>query len=91
MNDFSQTIQLPHSIIIQGPIIENSFKILEVTDNFNNKIVNARIQIGSTNSITNNFIVWQGDDYDQIGDWTTSQINNKISEIITNLYPANTQ
>jgi len=91
MNDFSQTIQLPHSIIIQGPIIENSFKILEVIDNFNDKTVNARIEIGSTNPIRNNFIVWQGDDYDQIGDWTTSQINNKVSEIITNLYPANTQ
>jgi hypothetical protein len=88
MNDFSQTIQLPHSIIIQEAVVKSTFKILEVSDNFNNKTVNAKVAIGSDNAHIINITVWDENDYDQIGDWTTSQINSKITEIITNLYTA---
>jgi hypothetical protein len=53
----------------------NSITVLNVIDFFNEKIVRAdTVEIG-------NIILWQGSDYDAIGQWTDQDVINRILEL----------
>jgi hypothetical protein len=62
--------------VVPNPIVMNEL-ILTFTDNPQNKTVNVKI-----NNIPKPIVLWFGQDYDNIGDWTQAQAEEKITEIL---------
>lgn len=76
-------------IIIQPEIAINiiGFEVVSTTDNPVSKTVVSNINLIAVDSQRydrSGIIVWQGNAYDSIGQWTDSDLRAKISEILNN-------
>lgn len=72
--------KLPSQVILQNEIASDEFRIIETTDSPDAKRVVSKVIIGD-NSI--NFLtVWEGDEYDNIGQWTDDLLTTAISQKI---------
>lgn len=76
----------PKTIIVkeEETITSDTITINEVTDNGTSVI--ALIIFKGKDPIlkTKSIILWDGDDYDAIGQWTDDDVQNRIKEIIQN-------
>lgn len=44
--------------------------------------VSARVSFFNTNGYSKNLILWEGDSYTQIGQWTDQDVDNRIKELL---------
>jgi hypothetical protein len=44
--------------------------------------VRAIVSFFNTNGYTKNLILWEGDSYTQIGQWTDQDVDNRIKELL---------
>ncbi len=74
------TLSTPKKIIIQAEVSVNEkvIKVLSVTDTFGS--VNAMVQLGDTMPIA--YVLWEGEAYENIGQWTDSDVEKRILELI---------
>ena len=80
------TLQAKKDLIIREAITQNTdkIKVLEVTDNYTS--VSALIQIGQptpdANKNIKHIILWDGADYEAIGQWTDTDVQNRLKTIL---------
>lgn len=85
--DSSNVVELNTSFVIQPEIRVSiiGFEITATTDYPIEKKVVANVNLISADGQKydrSNIILWQGDDYDLIGDWTTDDEINRLKEIL---------
>lgn len=74
-------------IILQQEIsiMVNGFTSPVITDNLLEKIVTAKINLIANDKQQYDYppmILWQGEEYNNIGQWTDEDANNRIIEIL---------
>lgn len=80
-------INLPNAVEIQQAANSSQIEILQTTDDPVGKTVKSLVKI-STNPYAHNwYTVWQGDAYDQAGQWTDAQLSAAIVTLVTGEYP----
>jgi len=63
---------------------EQKVAVQEILDyEFRDAPAQKLVQVKITNPHLGMLTLWQGDDYDQIGDWTEEQAIDRIKEILT--------
>ena len=81
-------ITLKKSVIIQEAIESNEVSVDNYVDNPNLKTVTATILIGRNgvgDSVYKTYILWEGEEYDKIGQWTENDAEIRIQDIF-NIY-----
>jgi hypothetical protein len=80
-------INLPNAVEIQQAANSSQIEILQTTDDPVGKTVKSLVKV-STNPYAHNwYTVWQGDAYDQAGQWTDAQLSAAIVTLVTGEYP----
>jgi len=72
------TLKTPKEVVVVKEVKKNvsSITIFEITDSQESKMVRANtLELGS-------LILWQDETYDAIGQWTDTDIQNRILELI---------
>jgi len=72
------TLKTPKEVVVVKEVKKNvsSITIFEITDSQESKMVRANtLELGS-------LILWQDETYDAIGQWTDTDVENRILEII---------
>lgn len=77
-------VQLPNSVILQPEVTGSYYQITNVEDSPIQKTVVARAVVGE-NAI-NFFTVWSGASYDAIGQWTDTQLQDAVTQMIMTTY-----
>jgi hypothetical protein len=72
--------QLSGNIIVQPQIATNEFSIQEIFENPTMKKVSVRVALTTHN--VNFLTVWEGDAYDQIGQWTDTDLINAVTQLL---------
>lgn len=67
-------------VVTQQTVNSNIIKRGAVIDDESKKLVVALYSVG--NSPVSRLILWQGDAYDAIGNWTYEQVDNRIKELL---------
>jgi hypothetical protein len=80
----NKQIQLPNPIILRPQLTSNTFSIIEVLDNPSEKYVKAVVKLGDHDR--GFFDIWQGEEYDRIGQWTDTDLENALIPLITSHY-----
>jgi hypothetical protein len=63
----------------------STIEIVEMTDSPITKKVTVRIKGSSPSKFQKNIVLWQGDEYDAIGQWTDQDVEDRIKEIYGNV------
>lgn len=80
-------IQLADSIQIRNPVFANEIIVLEASDNPIEKKVKVNIKIGNQDSFTHDFfVVWEGEAYDAIGNWTDQDLITALTNMVYQKY-----
>lgn len=86
-NPVFPVINLPNAVEIQQAANSSQIEILQTTDDPVGKTVKSLVKV-STNPYAHNwYTVWQGDAYDQAGQWTDAQLSAAIVTLVTGEYP----
>jgi hypothetical protein len=80
-----EKVTLKNTYIFQQEICFNNYQIQAIIDNPFDKIVRAFLKFGEHQN--NSFILWEGNAYDNIGQWTDVDAKNRIEEILKEIYP----
>lgn len=75
------TIPLSHTIVLRPEVTTQEVSILRYTDNPVAKQVIATLQMGLPEWIRE-LILWEGQDYDTIGQWTDTQAEARIKQLL---------
>ena len=78
-------VELPSPVITQQQVTSSAYQITDVTDNPVQKSVVARVTVGP--GAINFFTVWSGESYDQIGQWTDTDLVNAVTPLVQAAYP----
>ena len=78
-------VELPSPVITQQQVTSSAYQITDVTDNPVQKTVVARVTVGP--GAINFFTVWSGESYDQIGQWTDSDLVAAVTPLVQAAYP----
>ena len=79
-------IKLTTPVIVQEEISSNQVSVDCYTDNPNTKTVQVNILIGKNSAgdaVYKLLILWEGEEYDTIGQWTETDAENRIKELLT--------
>ena len=69
----------PIVLVVNNESVELSSLNIVTTDDAERKIVLARLA-----SFLSPIVLWRGNDYDSIGDYTQAQVEDKVLEILSN-------
>ena len=78
-------VELPSPVITQQQVTSSAYQITDVNDNPVQKTVVARVTVGP--GAINFFTVWSGESYDQIGQWTDSDLVAAETPLVVAAYP----
>jgi glutamine synthetase len=78
-------VELPSPVITQQQVTSSAYQITDVNDNPVQKTVVARVTVGP--GAINFFTVWSGESYDQIGQWTDSDLVAAVTPLVQAAYP----
>ena len=93
-NTFSQNqsvpINLPAPVITIPQTTASTYRIIEAVDNHQSKTVTVKVIVGDVPMGMNmrHFVVWSGDAYDAIGQWTDTDLINAVTPMIVNSFTA---
>jgi hypothetical protein len=76
------TIILDKDIYAQEPILTNEVSYETIIDNSALKVVATEVTLKSYPLITKSLILWEGAEYDKIGQWTDEQAEQRIKELL---------
>jgi hypothetical protein len=76
------TIILDKDIYAQEPILTNEVSYETIIDNSALKVVATEVTLKSYPLITKSLILWEGAEYDKIGQWTDEQAEARIKELL---------
>ena len=80
-------INLPNAVEIQQAANSSQIEILQTTDDPVGKTVKSLVKVSANPYAHNWYTVWQGDAYDQVGQWTDAQLSAAIVTLVTGEYP----
>jgi len=72
------TLNAPKEVTVVQEVkkIVSAITVFEITDSQESKVVRANtLELGS-------LVLWQGSTYDSIGQWTDTDVHNRILELI---------
>lgn len=82
-------VQLPYEVVIRKQLVSDSFTIIESVDNPLRKNVTVTVEVGQHNR--SYYTVWEGEEYDKIGQWTDEDLKNAVIPLVlSNYVKANT-
>lgn len=79
-------ITLPKEIFAQQPILTSVVEYTSIVDSLSNKMVVTEItyhKFDDGSKIIKPLILWEGEAYDAIGQWTDEQAEARIIELLT--------
>ena len=72
-------ISLDKDVVIVPEQTANTVKVLQIEENPDEKRV---VVTTSLNGMLRRFVLWEGDSYDQIGQWTDTDVINRVKEVV---------
>lgn len=75
-------INLDKTIYAQQPIETNVVYYETIIDNSSLKVVTTEVTLNQYPQICISLILWEGADYDRIGQWTDEQAEARIKELL---------
>ena len=72
-------ISLDKNVVVVAEQTANTVKVLQIEENPDEKRVVATT---SLNGLLRRFVLWEGDSYDQIGQWTDTDVINRVKEVV---------
>jgi hypothetical protein len=72
-------ISLDKNVVVVAEQTANTVKVLQIEENPDEKRVVATT---SLNGLLRRFVLWEGDSYDQIGQWTDTDVITRVKEVV---------
>ena len=72
-------ISLDKNVVVVAEQTANTVKVLQIEENPDEKRV---VVTTSLNGMLRRFVLWEGDSYDQIGQWTDTDVINRVKEVV---------
>ena len=72
-------ISLDKNVVVVAEQTANTVKVLQIEENPDEKRV---VVTTSLNGMLRRFVLWEGDSYDQIGQWTDTDVITRVKEVV---------
>lgn len=77
------TINFSTPVVVKEAVTTSTAKLISVTDYSNQKVVVATVGFGE-NVGTHNIIIWKGENYNNIGQWTDADVIAALPAAVDN-------
>lgn len=86
--DQSVPINLPAPVITVPQTTASTYRIIEAVDNHQLKTVTVKVIVGDSPMGMNmrHFVVWRGESYDAIGQWTDTDLINAVTPLVVSSF-----